>query len=199
MSEKTCIACGETFDLSKFYKDKASKTGLKARCKSCENAGRLSSHRAKRAREDAAGVRTCKTCQTTKPVTEFFKTAHQDPSGIPRYRQNCKLCHQAITNQWRKENAEALRLRREASKQRRYRKLRLQKYGLTEDEMAGLESQVNGVCPICQRPCSALVVDHCHSTGKVRSLLCPTCNQALGLFRDDPESLKRAAEYVSSQ
>lgn len=41
-----------------------------------------------------------------------------------------------------------------------------------------------------------LVVDHCHSTGKVRGLLCHNCNRALGLFKDNPDVLIRAAEYV---
>jgi hypothetical protein len=41
-----------------------------------------------------------------------------------------------------------------------------------------------------------LVVDHCHSTGKVRKLLCHNCNRALGLFQDNPEVLRKAANYL---
>lgn len=41
-----------------------------------------------------------------------------------------------------------------------------------------------------------LSVDHCHVSGRVRGLLCHRCNTALGLFRDDPEVLKRAIEYL---
>lgn len=41
-----------------------------------------------------------------------------------------------------------------------------------------------------------LAVDHCHSTGKVRKLLCHNCNRALGLMKDNPVLLRFAADYV---
>lgn len=41
-----------------------------------------------------------------------------------------------------------------------------------------------------------LDIDHCHETGIIRSLLCNRCNQALGLFKDDIESLKKAINYL---
>jgi len=41
-----------------------------------------------------------------------------------------------------------------------------------------------------------LAVDHCHDTGKVRRLLCHNCNRALGLLKDNPDVLRKAANYV---
>jgi hypothetical protein len=41
-----------------------------------------------------------------------------------------------------------------------------------------------------------LAVDHCHETGKVRKLLCHNCNRALGLFKDNHDVIRKAADYV---
>lgn len=41
-----------------------------------------------------------------------------------------------------------------------------------------------------------LVIDHSHTSGKVRGLLCPKCNVGLGHFDDDPEALRKAREYL---
>jgi peptide methionine sulfoxide reductase MsrB len=57
-----------------------------------------------------------------------------------------------------------------------------------------------GLCAICQKPydweTSALYIDHCHTTGKVRGLLCRNCNKGLGHFFDDVANLARAIEYL---
>ncbi len=55
----------------------------------------------------------------------------------------------------------------------------------------------NGLCKICNRPFDGVFyIDHCHSTGFVRGLLCRTCNCGLGLFGDSVELLHSAADYV---
>lgn len=65
---------------------------------------------------------------------------------------------------------------------------------------AKLQSEQAGHCAICNRHESvvgALRLDHCHSTGKIRGLLCNGCNVGLGLFKDSPETLIAASEYLS--
>lgn len=78
-------------------------------------------------------------------------------------------------------------------------------YGLAEDDYEAMAEIQEYTCAICYQPETKkrddgteqpLSVDHDHETGRVRGLLCHRCNVALGLFRDDVESLKRAVEYL---
>ena len=76
----------------------------------------------------------------------------------------------------------------------------MNKYGLTlEDKEAMILSQ-SGKCPICRKELgefSKSHVDHDHSTGKVRSVLCSLCNVGLGAFMDSVANLNAAAEYIN--
>jgi len=74
-------------------------------------------------------------------------------------------------------------------------------YGITAEEYWSIYEFQGGVCYICRRANGKrkrLSVDHCHTTGIVRGLLCSKCNKdVLGHLRDDPEALYRAAEYLN--
>lgn len=69
------------------------------------------------------------------------------------------------------------------------------KYNLPYEEYINLSNQQNGLCAIC-KTIEIQVVDHCHTTGKVRGLLCGRCNTGIGLFLDNVESLKNAIDYL---
>lgn len=74
----------------------------------------------------------------------------------------------------------------------------LRSYGLTQvqyDEMLRVQGSV---CAICHRPNrdKVLVIDHCHTTGLPRALLCDPCNWGLGHYQDNPDRLRAAAAYV---
>ncbi len=59
-----------------------------------------------------------------------------------------------------------------------------------------LKDTIPSACPICLKPASAFVADHCHASGKSREWLCGLCNSGLGFFKDNPEALERAAAYL---
>lgn len=51
-------------------------------------------------------------------------------------------------------------------------------------------------CPICQRSTTDYVLDHCHTTDISREAICRSCNAGLGMFKDNPDALERAAAYL---
>lgn len=77
------------------------------------------------------------------------------------------------------------------------------KYGITTHEVITLVSQQNNSCEICGQAFSGdgrgptgWNVDHCHATGNVRGIICSLCNRGLGMFRDNPNFLRQAANYI---
>lgn len=76
------------------------------------------------------------------------------------------------------------------------------KYGLSLHDYNTMLSAQDGKCAICGSDGASLkdglCVDHCHTSGKVRGLLCAPCNKGLGFFNDTILRLLNAAEYLSS-
>lgn len=78
-------------------------------------------------------------------------------------------------------------------------------FGLTSEDYERMFAAQNGVCAICKQPETKLsnlgtpinlAVDHCHSSGTIRGLLCRDCNVGLGQFGDNPQRLSVAANYL---
>ena len=69
-------------------------------------------------------------------------------------------------------------------------------YGLTQAEYDSLVEQQKGLCRICGDKPDRLAVDHCHTTKKIRGLLCGLCNRLLGNAKDNPKTLKAALKYL---
>lgn len=78
----------------------------------------------------------------------------------------------------------------------------MRKYGVTREQYEQMLIDQGGVCALCSTGEAGgrgnrFHVDHCHTTGKVRQLLCNACNHMLGCARDKPEVLLAAAEYLT--
>lgn len=82
------------------------------------------------------------------------------------------------------------------------RSLKLQKtYGITAEDYNAFSKFCNDKCVICENPCPSgrrLAVDHDHSNGVIRGLLCINCNKGLGNFKDSIELLEVAIIYLKS-
>lgn len=100
-----------------------------------------------------------------------------------------RLAHNAYMSEWVKKNPEKVRAYRLA-----------RKFGITSEQYDQCFQSQKGCCAICGKHQSelkkALHVDHCHKTGKNRSLLCHKCNLVIGLFEDNDAALERAAGYL---
>ncbi len=89
---------------------------------------------------------------------------------------------------WREGHYERTRTIRE----QRY----LQRYGMTLDDFDRMMTEQDGKCAICNNEQKRLHIDHCHATGRVRGLLCTSCNLGLGLLKDDESLLAKAIKYL---
>lgn len=89
--------------------------------------------------------------------------------------------------QWYSQNKEAAR----------GHKLK-QLYSLTLDDYERMVAAQGGRCAACGIVPKRLVVDHCHTTGKVRGILCCGCNRAIGHARDDLRVLASLVMYLSN-
>jgi len=141
-------------------------------------------------------TKTCGKCLETKPLDEFHRNKNMKDGRVSR----CKDCAKEASTQWRLEN-------RDPEAQREYMRRwhdmnRGRRYGLTPLEYLRLEEASGGVCAVCGQPPSGkrdrLVVDHDHVTNKVRGMVCHPCNSGIGLFQDDPERLRAAAQWVQT-
>lgn len=144
-------------------------------------------------------MRTCSKCHLEKAEADFY--------GL---EARCKACREEARKSRKDKNPEKFeevqRRGRQAWMDRnpgknflQARKRHLQKtFGLTLEAYEKLVFQQGGRCAICGRTPKKhnLDVDHSHKSGKVRGLLCNSCNVGLGLFKDLPETLEKAAAYL---
>ena len=108
----------------------------------------------------------CPACNEVKPRSAFSKMAGSS-DGL---QGRCKSCFRIYQ--------------------------RARKYGLSEKHFRLLLESQDYECAICGKPDRNLVVDHNHNTGKVRGLLCNSCNVGIGHLQDSVLILNRAVGYL---
>ena len=75
---------------------------------------------------------------------------------------------------------------------------KMKRLGLSPEQYAQMLADQGNACAICQKefPGRGPHIDHCHTTGQVRGLLCNACNSLLGFAKDSPATLLRAIGYL---
>lgn len=131
----------------------------------------------------------CVICKETKMVSLFFKDKRRH-LGVAR---ECKDCKKEETRRSRIENPERW-------KAKRHRALLAEKFGITSQTYNQMFQEQDGRCWICQKHQSELkkrlFVDHDHTSGMIRCLLCQKCNFAIGLLDESEFTFKRALAYL---
>lgn len=127
----------------------------------------------------------CPSCREIKDNSLFYRHKARSTG----YNSRCKKCHiKKVQGSYTKEEIKVKNKKNNLKK----------KYNLTLEVYEQMKIDQDYCCFICSERVE-LVVDHNHTTGEVRKLLCRNCNSGISMFRENPEFLQRAKEYVSSQ
>ena len=110
---------------------------------------------------------------------------------------------------YRDKNKARRRAYNQANKEQRLAADRQRKYGITAEDYNRMLTEQNHECKICSIKFNdnynletkidyahSQYLDHCHTTNKIRGILCPSCNTGLGQFKDNPEILTKAINYL---
>ena len=147
-----------------------------------------------------ANSKVCTVCDEERNLSEYRK----DKSAYDGLTQKCKPCFKLYQKEWYENNKDA-----QKANAKKYRKKNplshfkshiKREYGITLDDYNAMFSNQHGSCAICnthQKDLEKrLSVDHCHTSGNVRGLLCNRCNTSIGLFDEDTSILKSAINYI---
>ena len=133
----------------------------------------------------------------------YRKRRALDPGFVERERDRSRNAYQ---RRKARLGAEELRRLSRENYHKYAERTGARKYGITPDRYKEILEKQNGKCAICGSADGGkrgdrrrrLAVDHCHATGKVRGMLCASCNAGLGALRDSPELLAKALVYLLS-
>lgn len=119
------------------------------------------------------GMKPCSGCREMKPLDDFFRATR----GRSGRQSQCRDCMSAARKRWAKGA----------------------KYGLADGEYEAMFEKQGGLCAACGKPPTAgqrLCIDHEHDTGRVRGLLCHSCNLGIGSLGDSVEGVAAALAYL---
>jgi len=158
------------------------------------------------------GQKRCGSCKEMKDLDAFW----ENPKAATGYHSWCRECSARIRGEARKTNptdpakariySQTYKERNPEAYKATERRQALRKFNMTPEEYDAKWTEQAGLCAICQQPedtfdskigrVRKLAVDHCHTTGDNRGLLCTRCNTAIGLMQDNPDRLRTAADYI---
>ena len=156
-------------------------------------------------------TKKCLQCYEILSLDNF----HKDKSRRDGYREKCKNCRCKYPSGDTSKKCIACDdifiVKNKNAKQQKYcgdvcQRVHI-RYGINEYDLENLLIKSNYKCSICgceetnidkrTNKKYSLSIDHCHASGVVRGVLCSSCNNALGLFKDDLNILNNAIKYLT--
>lgn len=174
---KFCNKCQTIKNIDLFHKDSKKKDGACTFCKECQSV--------------YSKQHNLKNKEKKKLNGDTWRE-----NNAERQRKNTKKYYQSNKEEINFKNRQKYNNNPLISKDRDLKKM----YGISLEKYNEILCSQNNSCAICKKHkdefTKALAVDHCHTTGKVRGLLCTNCNRALGNIRDSIDGLKNAILYL---
>lgn len=131
----------------------------------------------------------CTKCGEHKPRSEFYPHS-KAKNGVSAW---CRDCTKRVASEKQKADKDGVKVRNRKSKLKRA-------FGLTLEQYDDMLKAQGCRCALCGSDFPGgrgrFVVDHCHTTGRIRGLLCNLCNVGLGALRESPSLLSKAIEYL---
>lgn len=173
--EKTCSRCKKTKSINEFYVSSRRKDGLDYWCKTCRKKYQLT-ERGKESHKKA--LKKYRQSKKGKIMAKRAGKKYREP-------EERKIAHKEYNREWYRRKGRDYSLRFN--------------YGITLKQYEEMLKQQNEVCAVCSEVNlngKLLCVDHNHKTGKVRGLLCDSCNHVLGMGKENVDRLAKAILYL---
>jgi hypothetical protein len=140
-------------------------------------------------------MKKCTGCKKIKAESMFWIDRRYS-----RPMSQCRECKGEKTKQWVAGNPSKYSEWYHKHRDKELERHLIKKYGISMDDYNAMLMSQNGLCAICGKNSPThrrMDVDHCHTTGKVRGILCTSCNRMLGHSGDKIDVLKSAIKYLS--
>jgi hypothetical protein len=193
MKTKICKTCNIEKPISEFY-PQSDKRYYNPNCKVCCRKSRIKSDSTLYLESIPEEFKVCSNCGEIKLLEDFYN----DKKVIIKRASRCKKCVKQKNLVWINNNKEKYLDYQQSWKFQT-------RYNISLNDFNKLLKKQNGVCAICGKPelstngkdkIRKLSVDHNHVTGKVRGLLCGSCNLGFGSFKENIDMLKSAIKYA---
>ena len=135
----------------------------------------------------------CTGCNVEKKESEFHKRTWTLKDGTKKVGYDLSRCKTCQSARWKK-------YKEGVDPDVQWRNHIKRTYGITEEDYCNMWNDQEGLCAICgsdHNKGRRFAIDHCHDTGKVRGLLCDSCNWMLGNAKDNIKTLAKGIEYLT--